>query len=266
MIASADLTIKKEATPDPVAPGGELTYKLTVKNEGPNAAEDVVVTDTLEGFLAFVKIEAPDYSVSAPDTGASGPITCKRTAPLAAGQSTTITIVAQVRPASPGSTAPDRVSNTATVNATTPDPKPANTATVTTTVKRPPQTRTALVIFASRDGLTHFPAKAAQRATVLFDDNVPRGDALINLVKSLTTDQTVNAIMLAGITALDAGAADRARAVVDAVGQVQGRSVMSRTGGLSDADKQELTKIGVSLAGIDEVIYLEPNSPPGPPA
>jgi uncharacterized repeat protein (TIGR01451 family) len=43
----ADLTITKSDSPDPVFTNGTLTYTLVVTNNGPDAAENVVVTDPL---------------------------------------------------------------------------------------------------------------------------------------------------------------------------------------------------------------------------
>ncbi|RMF34406.1 MAG: DUF11 domain-containing protein [Chloroflexi bacterium] len=43
----ANLSIGKESHPNPVDPGGVLTYTLWVTNAGPSEAPDVVVTDTL---------------------------------------------------------------------------------------------------------------------------------------------------------------------------------------------------------------------------
>ncbi len=50
-----DLTIEKDDSVDPVAPGGNLVYTLTVENEGVTAATDVTVTDTLPGGVSFVQ-------------------------------------------------------------------------------------------------------------------------------------------------------------------------------------------------------------------
>ncbi len=47
IIAEADLTIAKVDSHDPAAPGEALTYTLTVHNNGPSNASNIVVTDTL---------------------------------------------------------------------------------------------------------------------------------------------------------------------------------------------------------------------------
>ena len=50
---SADLSIAKADSPDPVLPGGTLTYTLTVSNAGPAASGPTTVTDTLPAGVAF---------------------------------------------------------------------------------------------------------------------------------------------------------------------------------------------------------------------
>jgi uncharacterized repeat protein (TIGR01451 family) len=47
--ANADLEIAKSASPNPVEPGGVVTYTLTVTNNGPSTAQFITVTDVLSG-------------------------------------------------------------------------------------------------------------------------------------------------------------------------------------------------------------------------
>ena len=51
---TADLVLAKVDTPDPAVAGGTLQYAVTVVNNGPSVAENVVVTDTLPTGVAFV--------------------------------------------------------------------------------------------------------------------------------------------------------------------------------------------------------------------
>jgi uncharacterized repeat protein (TIGR01451 family) len=51
---SADLSLTKTDSPDPVAAGGALTYTIKVANAGPDAATGVVVTDDLPKGVSFV--------------------------------------------------------------------------------------------------------------------------------------------------------------------------------------------------------------------
>src|SRR4029079_18689823 len=105
---AADLSIAASDTPDPVNAGGDLTYTVTVTNNGPDPAAGLTVTDTLPGGVSFV---------SASGTGcagnqSSGTVTCTR-ASLGVTTAPAITITTTVTAAS-GS-----LSNTATVASTT---------------------------------------------------------------------------------------------------------------------------------------------------
>ena len=50
----ADLVISKSDSPDPVYAAGTLTYTITVTNNGPSTATNVVVTDTYPSDFSFV--------------------------------------------------------------------------------------------------------------------------------------------------------------------------------------------------------------------
>lgn len=51
---SADLSVLKSDSPDPVTLGSNITYTLTIFNGGPSPATDVTVTDTLPASVTFV--------------------------------------------------------------------------------------------------------------------------------------------------------------------------------------------------------------------
>jgi uncharacterized repeat protein (TIGR01451 family) len=55
----ADLQITGSASPEPVPVGQNLTYTLTVKNNGPSTAATVTVTDTLPASVTFVSASGP---------------------------------------------------------------------------------------------------------------------------------------------------------------------------------------------------------------
>jgi uncharacterized repeat protein (TIGR01451 family)/CSLREA domain-containing protein len=107
----ADLEISKADSPDPVTVGDNLTYTITVINNGPDPATNVVVTDTLPSGVTFV-------SASPGCVHSAGVVTCNL-GNIPAGDSVTITIVVTV-------TAPGTISNTATVTSDTLDPNTAN--------------------------------------------------------------------------------------------------------------------------------------------
>ncbi len=50
----AALTVTKSDSPDPVVAGSNVTYTLTVRNEGPSTATNVVLTDPIPTGLTFV--------------------------------------------------------------------------------------------------------------------------------------------------------------------------------------------------------------------
>ena len=54
VVTSADLSIAKTDSPDPVIAGTNLTYTLTVSNGGPSDALGVSVSDTLPAGTSFV--------------------------------------------------------------------------------------------------------------------------------------------------------------------------------------------------------------------
>ncbi len=128
---SADLSITKTDTPDPVAPGSNLSYTITASNAGPSNAATVVLNDTLPAGTTFVSLSSPGgWSCTTPAVGAVGTVSCS-IATLAAG-SAVFTLTVAVDPSVVPATV---LSNTATVTSTTADPNTGNeSATATTTV------------------------------------------------------------------------------------------------------------------------------------
>ena len=53
VVPQVDLTIDKSDNPDPVVAGEDLTYTLTVTNNGPSDATGVSVTDTLPPQVTY---------------------------------------------------------------------------------------------------------------------------------------------------------------------------------------------------------------------
>ncbi|HZF09807.1 MAG TPA: ExeM/NucH family extracellular endonuclease [Thermoanaerobaculia bacterium] len=136
---SADLSVTKVDTPDPVTAGNNLTYTITVTNAGPSAAATVSLSDTLPTGTTFVSLASPGgWSCTNPAVGSGGTVSCTD-ASLAVG-SAVFTLVVKVGVSVPAGT----LSNTATVSAATSDPNPGNgSATATTTVTAAPTSLTA---------------------------------------------------------------------------------------------------------------------------
>ncbi len=111
---AADLAIFKSDEPDPVSPGEFLTYTLEVVNNGPNDAENVVVSDTLPPEVNFV-------SADPLQTGGPNPLVWDNLGSLAAGDTWSVTVVVTVNLG-----VDQTFTNTASVDSTTPDPTPEN--------------------------------------------------------------------------------------------------------------------------------------------
>ena len=131
IVAAADLSLLKSASPEPVISGNNLTYQLVVTNNGPDPAASVVVQDLLPPGATFLTASASQgtwtstngvtFSLGTvyPSNRATMTIVAKVTSPYAG----TITNVATL------------ITNKATVSSTTYDPVPANnTANAVSTV------------------------------------------------------------------------------------------------------------------------------------
>ncbi len=132
----AELSLLKTAAPDPVLPGGTLTYTLTVVNAGPGNASTVSLEDGLAAGTTFQSISPPaGWSCPAPAVvDGTTYVTC--TTPELAPGNAVFTLVVTVDPSLPAGTS---LVNSAVVSSPTPDPEPENQgASATATVGAPP--------------------------------------------------------------------------------------------------------------------------------
>jgi uncharacterized repeat protein (TIGR01451 family) len=123
---SADLSVSKTGSTDPVPSGNNVTYTITVTNNGPDPAEDVVVTDNLPSQVTFVSCDSTGMGVC-DGTGNNRTVSFES---LAASESATITLTATVNTAVNGGTI---IINTATVASSTFDAVAANNTVSQTT-------------------------------------------------------------------------------------------------------------------------------------
>jgi uncharacterized repeat protein (TIGR01451 family) len=96
--ATADLAVTLSDTPDPIAPGADLTYTAAVANNGPDQAVDVTATLTPAGSLRFRSITSPPgWTCSTPAIDGNGSVTCTAGA-MAQGQTAQFGVVLRVPP------------------------------------------------------------------------------------------------------------------------------------------------------------------------
>ncbi|HEX4946191.1 MAG TPA: endonuclease/exonuclease/phosphatase family protein [Blastocatellia bacterium] len=115
---TANLLITKTDSPDPVLAGNNITYSITVTNNGPDTATNVVMSDTLPTGTTFVSMSGSASTVlSTPSVGATGTVT-STLASLPVGGMMTVTLVVKVDPTVASGTV---INNTATVSSATND-------------------------------------------------------------------------------------------------------------------------------------------------
>ena len=124
VLGLADLAITKADLPDPVVAGTNLTYDLTVTNNGPSTAVNVVISDALPAEVAIVSVSSTGGGAcNAGDPGnALLPTTCTFDS-LINGASEDMTIVVLVAPNVPAGTI---LHNDAEVSSDTIDTNNAN--------------------------------------------------------------------------------------------------------------------------------------------
>jgi uncharacterized repeat protein (TIGR01451 family) len=183
---SADLSVVKTDSPDPVAAGGDLTYTITATNAGPSIATTVTVGDALPAGTTFVSLSSPaGWSCTTPPVGGTGAVNC--TNPSVGTGDSVFTLVVKV---DAGVTAGTVLTNTATAASSTADPNAANNSgTATTTVAASAdlsviKTDSPDPVTAGSDltyTITTTNAGPSIAATVTLDDPLPTGTTFVSL-------------------------------------------------------------------------------------
>ena len=175
---TADLSITKSDTPDPVASGGSLVYSIGPSNAGPDNATNVEVVDTLPAGVTFVSAVGTGWVCG--EVG--GVVTCTRAGPEGIGAMPMITITVTAP------TGPTVLNNSVTVTADEVDPNPGTaTAVEATNVSALPPAPTGIVRYSigvavgdiSNGGNVSIAAGYATFDTPQ-PDNVGVGDAVLH--------------------------------------------------------------------------------------
>ncbi|HEX3798839.1 MAG TPA: proprotein convertase P-domain-containing protein [Verrucomicrobiae bacterium] len=119
-----DLSVGMSASPNPVTVNSNLTYTISVTNNGPDTAKNVAVNQSLPTNVVFVSANSSQGTINV----GSGAVSCN-IGTLNVGDTASVTVI--VSPQSPGT-----IFSTATVGALEPDVNPFNnTVTVSTVVR-----------------------------------------------------------------------------------------------------------------------------------
>ena len=120
---TTDLSATLSVTPDPVAPGGTLTYTLTVTNPGPNSASLPTYIIQLPAGVGFAALSPTGHVCTTPAVGMSGTISCREAFGIMNPGTTFVTVTATA----PTNVAPGTVLiGSGSVTSETGDPNPAN--------------------------------------------------------------------------------------------------------------------------------------------
>jgi uncharacterized repeat protein (TIGR01451 family) len=118
---SADLSTTITASPNPVLAGNNITYTVVVTNNGVATATNVSFSGAIPAnttYISATPVPAAGWSCGV----SAGTLSCSNLT-LAAGASTTFTVIVKVNAATASGTV---ITDTANVSATTPDPNPNN--------------------------------------------------------------------------------------------------------------------------------------------
>ncbi|MCI0681011.1 MAG: FG-GAP-like repeat-containing protein [Gemmataceae bacterium] len=127
---SADLAVTQVASPDPVNVTGNVTYTITLRNDGPSDAQGVALVAGLPAHTTFVSFAAPaGFTPTTPAMGGTGNVRATATT-LAAGAEAVFTLVVRVDAQAPAN-AP--LATTVNVSGTTTDPTSGNNSATATT-------------------------------------------------------------------------------------------------------------------------------------
>ena len=142
VVALADLSISKTVSDNDAQAGASLVYTVTVTNDGPSPAVDVVVEDTLPAGVTFVSGTGPNGET----LSETGGVVTYDAGTIASGANFTLTINATIDP-----TATGNLINSATVSSSTLDDTTNNNAAAATTAVDPESSTISGFVYLDRN-------------------------------------------------------------------------------------------------------------------
>lgn len=142
VVALADLDISKTVSDEDAQAGASLVYAVTVTNDGPSPAVDVIVEDTLPAGVTFVSGTGPNGET----LNETGGVVTYNAGTIASGASFTLTINATI-----DATASGNLINSATVSSSTLDDTANNNAAAATTAVDPETSTVSGFVYLDRN-------------------------------------------------------------------------------------------------------------------
>lgn len=190
--AQADLSVTRVASPDPAVRGDNLTFTITISNNGPDAASSLSLFETIPADTTLVSVTVPagwTEGGKGQGRGVGFPLEYV-TSSMAPNTAAIFTVVVSVSLLTPDGTFLDGQSEI--VSFGTPDPNPSNNiASTSTEVGPPPQTDLAL-------------DKTATPTTVTPGSAITYNLVATNIGSENATDLTINDATPAGTTFVSA--------------------------------------------------------------
>lgn len=269
---TADLRIAKAASPDPLDSTLPASYTLTVHNDGPQDAANVVVTDPLPAGFVFGSVTGCT-APTAPDP-VTRTLICN-VGTVADGADATVTINGTLTPATAGT----YVTNSAIVGSTTGDPDTTNNTATDSTIAIPAAdldlAKTVDTIAPAAGGtatftlqLTNHGPSTTSDARVV--DTLPAG---VQLVSAPPECAAVGSTLTCSPTSLAAGETQSFAIVVRIDGSLVGTSLTNTATASSsstpdpiEANNADATTIDVAAADPPVVPPVTPpDTPPAAP-
>ena len=194
-----DISVSKEDSPDPVSPGGAISYTITALNNGDGTPELMEIQDEIPAGTSFVSADGGEPTIDDPPVGATSGFVIHRFAGVPPGESVTMKMVVQVNPGTPDGTLIDNTASASSSPELGEDPNPDNNqVTISTTVTR--QSDISTIKTESADPVS---PGAQLTYTITATNDGPDTPDTIQIQDDLPEDPNVTFVSATGGTELD---------------------------------------------------------------